>query len=775
MKKLVLLIGITFIATVMYCQQKQSALFNFINNYNKAGVVFTNQNFFSKSELAQQQADATLKEYIRLQADKIVTATFYKTKPAFIATSLTDTKGKNYALQLAQQPLNTAGDFSFAEINNTGTAKLHADEGLHYRGCIAGDSTSFAAFSIFENGNIMGLFAFNGGTYVLGRLKDSESFILYKADDVQFPRGVKCSTNDDADAYDSGANNPLAKEATTLDAPATLCKKVRLYWEMDYNLYRYNFNSNITGVQNYATGLFNQVATMYQNEGITVELSAVHIWTVQDPYRISNSTVALNDFTDRWNKLGNSFDGDLAHLISGGVTFANGSGGNGGRGFINVLCVRQAAYAYSNVWADYKLYPTYSFDVSMVTHEIGHNMGSRHTHWCGWNTGSGGSCGSIDNCYTQEASGTCTTCPTTTDINALPTGFKGTVMSYCHLSGRPGINLALGFGSLPQATIRARVAAGSCLINNNFWTGAADTLWSNAANWSCGTAPNASTDVTIQTGPVNMPVVSTAATCRKLKVLGAGVVKVKTGFNLLIAGGATAPLVAPPSAAQLYITGTATPGGMMNTGDATLPGQQLTGITSTLYEIRSIYLTGGASYLFVPQYGSFAQQYGFTGTALLNNVNGDAFKLAGSLIKAPDTNGYYYLGVDFQRARFFIKAALPKVALPDSNELYITGTATPGGWMATGASALPAQKFVRLNATTYQLASITITAGGSFLFVPRYGSYTQKYGGAGAANTNNTISDFFREQGTDLKAPAISGSYSILVDFQSGTYTFTKL
>ncbi|MDB5207280.1 MAG: hypothetical protein JWR72_2355 [Flavisolibacter sp.] len=118
----------------------------------------------------------------------------------------------------------------------------------------------------------------------------------------------------------------------------------------------------------------------------------------------------------------------------------------------------------------------------------------------------------------------------------------------------------------------------------------------------------------------------------------------------------------------------------------------------------------------------------------------------------------------------------PKVTPPSSGELYIVGNATPGG-DATGWDnpvPSPSQKFTRTTPTFYTL-NIALNADKSYLLLPVNGSWTVKYGFDGANNLNNTNSFDFKEGGGDMKAPAVSGTYKIEVDFQRGKITVTKL
>jgi len=115
----------------------------------------------------------------------------------------------------------------------------------------------------------------------------------------------------------------------------------------------------------------------------------------------------------------------------------------------------------------------------------------------------------------------------------------------------------------------------------------------------------------------------------------------------------------------------------------------------------------------------------------------------------------------------------PKVDPPVSGKLFITGSATPKGWMAGGDAEVASQKFTQISPTLYRLDHITLTGGQSYLLIPAYGDWGAKYGFTGANNTNNVNGDDFKANGGDILAPATTGDYKIEVDFQRGKFTVT--
>jgi len=109
---------------------------------------------------------------------------------------------------------------------------------------------------------------------------------------------------------------------------------------------------------------------------------------------------------------------------------------------------------------------------------------------------------------------------------------------------------------------------------------------------------------------------------------------------------------------------------------------------------------------------------------------------------------------------------------PVPPNLYIVGDATPGGW--NNPVPVPSQQFTKVDAYKFSIR-LGLTGGKSYLFLPVNGDWSHKYGGVGANNTNNPNGDNFKPEGGDMLAPAASGVYDIVVDFQTSKWTVTPV
>lgn len=118
----------------------------------------------------------------------------------------------------------------------------------------------------------------------------------------------------------------------------------------------------------------------------------------------------------------------------------------------------------------------------------------------------------------------------------------------------------------------------------------------------------------------------------------------------------------------------------------------------------------------------------------------------------------------------------PKVKLPVNGELFLVGSATPGGdahgW--DNPVPVPSQQFTQVSETQYEI-TIDLIGGKEYLFIPVNGDWSHKY--AVKDKTVGGLSDggdFGYDLGDNFPGPAVSGTYKISVDFQRGKFTVTK-
>ncbi|MBS1561834.1 MAG: hypothetical protein JSS89_09530 [Bacteroidetes bacterium] len=164
----------------------------------------------------------------------------------------------------------------------------------------------------------------------------------------------------------------------------------------------------------------------------------------------------LAEFSLNWSNNYNDVDRHLAHLFTmqiqqgglfiGGIAYGGQSGSR--------LCNKgdQGGYGVSTMFGDQSPMPgdptranAFTWDIFVIAHEMGHNVGAPHTHNCYWNP-------PVDTCQIQSDN---TDACYTTGKRSRP----GTIMSYCHLVN--GSTTPLTFGTKVAAKMKQWVA-GSC-------------------------------------------------------------------------------------------------------------------------------------------------------------------------------------------------------------------------------------------------------------------------------------------------------------------------
>ncbi len=349
-------------------------------------------------------------------------------------------KSGNLTLELVRVDPFGAG---FKVVTSDGTEVPKGALGVHYRGVVRGEAGSLASISVFDR-EISGFVQTKGDHLVLGRLggeNPRNRHIVYAEGEMVPKNHWKCETEATEFSAATGEEMLSYFDASHSEGLrnfyAAAQRPVRIYVETDYDMYQ-RFGSS-AAVTSYVSGVFAQSATLYNNESIPIVASQYFVWTSRSPYKGNSSSQLLAGF----QKTRKTFNGDLGHLV------ALRGGGGIAAGF-NGFCAanRRDSQCFSMLDDTYNNVPVYSWSVMVFTHEMGHLMGSRHTHACVWN----GNNTQIDGCYNPE--GTCARL-------GYPAG-GGTVMSYCHLQS-VGINFQNGFGPQPGNLIRSRYNGASCL------------------------------------------------------------------------------------------------------------------------------------------------------------------------------------------------------------------------------------------------------------------------------------------------------------------------
>ena len=349
----------------------------------------------------------------------------------------------NNSLTLLLLQNNNQTNFEVFAKSKSGKRKVNIEhDNIHYYGVVKEFDQSLVSFTII-NGELRIVIGIEGENINIGKIKNRNSYAFVPTANSTLTRGG-CDT----DLLPKSNRKVSTNHTSAQNALPDGC--IDIYFELDYQTYLDN-GSSVANTVAYFQGLFNEVSTLYLNEQINVQISELLVWEEQDPYPHGGTSITtLYEFADKIEQ--EDYNGDLAHLISSVQSF------RGGVAYLDVLCspVREWTTGFSEITGSYNNVPTYSYDVEVVTHELGHNLGSPHTHACEWN----GNNTQIDDCGNEASPAGADDCYDASNPILPQNG--GTIMSYCHLINGVGINFSNGFGQQPGDLIRNRVSNADC-------------------------------------------------------------------------------------------------------------------------------------------------------------------------------------------------------------------------------------------------------------------------------------------------------------------------
>lgn len=443
-----------------------NAVAQLIDAQKRQKAVFQELNLFGLS--AEKRQDSFIPDAIYLNLNQAKLARFFENPAKNINVNIPIVVGKLVQLELTQVKI-TSNNFSVTTASGKNT--LYQPSGIFYRGIVKGDNHSTVTMGVFD-GHVKILIIHATGTFVLDDLKEEKATYLL-VNEKKLP--VKqdnwvCHTLDQ-----TASRTDLLEKKNTSKTYRDEDRCVKVYVETEYQVYL-DYDESLINVVDYVFGIFNDVIAVYADIEVKMEISQIFVWDEDDPYSGLEDTTNTDEVLKKFVANRPSFNGNLAHLLT-----TRGIGG-GKANTIGGVCdnsIDSSPHCVSGSLEVQKYsyeFPTTALALVRVAHEMGHVLGSPHTHACAWNGNDTqiDDCGNfsaiingeddnedgeIDNLADAEGKD----CFDTLNL-ILPANGKGTIMSYCHQIDTIERDLLNGFGDQPANKIRERVMSSDCLI-----------------------------------------------------------------------------------------------------------------------------------------------------------------------------------------------------------------------------------------------------------------------------------------------------------------------
>lgn len=351
--------------------------------------------------------------------------------------------GKTLTVELESfLPFSDAFKIGRSQPGEKFVQEIYRPKLLSYRVVSPGIKGTIVVMEEFVTGTLQ----YGGRQYDLSPIRSGANgkHVLFMLADAVEPLKFQCGVNDYSPHRDVAPMGMHVQSSNTNFVND--CVEVAI--DIDYYTYG-TFSNDCYPAVEWALAILAGVNTIYTESVdalINVQASYIHVWETPDPYEsITNDAgYMLDTFRLEWlnNSNLNGIQRDLVHLLT-----RRTNTDTGGIAYLDVVCFPAYAAGFSANLENGSTYNlnNYSWNLNVVGHELGHNFGSNHTHWCGWSNGP------IDNCYDVE--GSCTN---------NPQAQVGTMMSYCHAVSGGSVNLEFHPTVVSEAFIPTINSDGSC-------------------------------------------------------------------------------------------------------------------------------------------------------------------------------------------------------------------------------------------------------------------------------------------------------------------------
>jgi hypothetical protein len=361
----------------------------------------------------------------------------------------------------------------------------------HFAGIVEGDADSSVYVGATNDRLVAYVHSSLGHSYV-GPDESNDGFVVRMAESPLNATAASVSWRCQSEELGAAltAKAGPTSPAPTPRMPDVALKQAAVRVETDNQLYT-RFSGNVANLSTYVLTLFGATNVIYNRDlSLYLVVTEIHVWSTPDPYTGSDTLTQLYQFGTWWhaNKPIASNPRTLVHYLSGHPVA-------GGIAWLGVLCDGDfqvdandwgGAYSLTQIFATY---PLQLWDQDSSAHEMGHNVGSPHTHCMGPGTAYPYPTWT-DECYNGESG-----CYSGTVQNPGIGG--GTIMSYCHLLGWQYMSLVFHPRCINDIMLPA-IASASCLttpvvfadvLPSDPFLSYIDTVYTDGITGGCGTNP----------------------------------------------------------------------------------------------------------------------------------------------------------------------------------------------------------------------------------------------------------------------------------------------
>ena len=432
MKRFLLLSVFIFLSASCFAQKSVLNLFSLQNNLS----------IVQKNNLDKQVTDALV-----IQPDINVLKQILNEKNSGLTLSLPLKQNVNITLDLIKFNVTTP-DTKIVQRTAAGNQDVYLKESdliVSYTGHINGFEKSFV-FLTFYNDQLSGYMMAGNDTYTIGTLNEKDvnsAYVIFQESKRLVGNKFSCGTKE-GDLPQSIRNDMerINKDGSGIKLSTTLLK-ADIAIDIDFVTYN-TYGSSVPTATAWGLAHMAGVSAIYlHDENVQMTVPYLRVWTVNDPYSSTTSgDQMLNLLRSEWINNMSGIQRTTVHLISRRQNLDVA-----GIAYLNALCSTNIGYGLAaTLNGGGNLLPSYSYNIEVSAHELGHNFGSPHTHSCSW------AGGPIDTCAPIE-DGSCYTGPTHQTI--------GTLMSYCDVYVAGAV--VMTFGPQPGALIRSRAESAGCM------------------------------------------------------------------------------------------------------------------------------------------------------------------------------------------------------------------------------------------------------------------------------------------------------------------------